>query len=93
MKKGMTNNTMEKLQNKLQNTVAILMDERSMLSQIILGLVEHTVVRSAHECGHSREDWGGVPVMVLFGDDYQLPSIGNSDATNIPQLKKNGGTK
>jgi hypothetical protein len=38
-KKGMTNSTMEKLQNKLQNTVAIIMDERSMLSQIILGLV------------------------------------------------------
>jgi septin family protein len=29
MKKGMTNGTMEKLQKKLQNTVAILMDERS----------------------------------------------------------------
>jgi hypothetical protein len=31
--------------------------------------------------------------MVLFRDDDQLPSIGNSGATNIPQLKKNGGTK
>jgi hypothetical protein len=31
--------------------------------------------------------------MVLFGDYYQLPSINNSDATNIPQLNKNGGTK
>jgi hypothetical protein len=47
-KKGMTNRTMEKLQKKLQNTVVILMDERSMLSQIILGLVEHAVARSAH---------------------------------------------
>jgi hypothetical protein len=47
MKKGMTNSTMEKLQNKLQNNVAILMDEMSMLSQIILGLVEHVVARSS----------------------------------------------
>jgi hypothetical protein len=45
MKKGMTNSTMEKLQKKLQNTVAIIMDERSMLSQIILGLVEQAVAR------------------------------------------------
>jgi hypothetical protein len=53
MKKGMTKSTMEKLQKKLQNTVAIMMDERSMLSQIILGLVEKAVARSAHQCGHS----------------------------------------
>jgi hypothetical protein len=84
MKKGMTNSTMEKLQKKLQNTVAIIMDERSMMSQIILGLVEQAVARSAHECGHSGEDWGGIPVMILFGDDYQLPPIGNGGATNIP---------
>jgi hypothetical protein len=93
MKKGMTNSTMEKLQKKLQNTVGIMMDERSMLSQIILGLVEQAVARSAHECGHSGEDWGGIPAMILFGDDYQLPSIGNGGATNIPQLNKNSGTK
>jgi hypothetical protein len=52
MKKGMTNSTIEKLQKKLQNTIAIMMDERSMLSQIILGLVEQAVAMSAHECGH-----------------------------------------
>jgi hypothetical protein len=74
----------EKKQKKLQN-----MDERSTLSQIILGLVKHAAARSAHECGHSGEDWGGIPVMVLFGDAYQLPSIGNAGATNIPQINKN----
>jgi hypothetical protein len=37
MKKGMTSITMDKLQKKLQNTVAIMMYERSMMSQIILG--------------------------------------------------------
>jgi hypothetical protein len=68
-----------------------MMDERSMLSQIILGLVEQE--GSDHECGHSGEDWGGIPVMILFGDDYQLPSIGNGGATNIPQLNKNSGMK
>jgi hypothetical protein len=31
--------------------------------------------------------------MVLFADDYQLSSIGNSGTTNIPQLNKNGGLK
>jgi hypothetical protein len=31
--------------------------------------------------------------MILFGDDYQLPYLGNGGATNIPQLNKNSGTK
>jgi hypothetical protein len=52
MKKGMTNSTMEKLQKTLRNTVAIMMDEGSVLSQIILRLVEQAVARSAHEYGH-----------------------------------------
>jgi hypothetical protein len=93
MTNGMAHNTMEKLQKKLQNTAVILMDERSMLSQIILGLIEQAVAWTANECGYSGEDWGGIPVMVLFGDDYQLPSIGNGGATNITQLNKNAGTK
>jgi hypothetical protein len=90
---GMTNSTMEKLQKKLQNTVAIMMDERSMLSKIILGFFEQAVAMSAQECGHSGEDWGGIPVMILLGYDYQLPSIGNGGATNIPQLNTNNSTK
>jgi hypothetical protein len=93
MKKGITNSTIEKLQKKLQKTVVILMDERSMLSKIILDLVEQAVARSAHECGYSGEDWGGIALMILFGDDYQLLSIGNGGATTIPQLNKNIGTK
>jgi hypothetical protein len=66
MKKGMTNSTMEKLQKKLQNMVAIMMYERSVLSQIILGLVEQAVARSDHECRHSGEDWGGIPLMICL---------------------------
>jgi hypothetical protein len=93
MKKGMTNSTMEKLQKKLQNMVAIMMDERLIMSQIILGLVEQAVARSTHEYGNYGEDWGGILVMILFGDDYQLPSICNGGATNIPQLNENIGTK
>jgi hypothetical protein len=78
---------MKKLQKKLQNMVATLMDERSMLSQMTLRLVEQAVTRSAQECGHSGEDWGedrdDILVIILFGDDYQIPSLGNSGATKI----------
>jgi Cdc6-like AAA superfamily ATPase len=74
---NMTKMTQEQLKKKIQNTIAILMDERSMLSQLILGVAKKSVARTAHEYGYSSEEWGGIPIIVLFGDDYQLPAIGN----------------
>jgi hypothetical protein len=75
--KGMSKSNMENLEKKLQNTVAILTDKRSMLSQMIMGLVEQAVARSDHECGHACghacEGGGGIPVIILFGDEDQLP--------------------
>jgi hypothetical protein len=38
MKKEMTKRTQEQLNKNLQNTIAILMNERSMLSQMNFGL-------------------------------------------------------
>jgi hypothetical protein len=69
------------------------MEERSMFSQMIIGLVKQAVSRSAHECGHSVEDWDGTPLMILFGDDYQAPSIGNAGAINKPKINKSSSTK
>jgi hypothetical protein len=67
-----------------------MMDERSMLSQMILGLAEKAFARTSHECGHSSEDWGGgVPVMVLFGDDHQLAAIGDSGNQYTPAQQQN----
>jgi hypothetical protein len=57
-----------------------------VLSQIALGLVEQVVANATHECGHSKEDWRGICVTILFSDDYLLYSIRNSGATNIPQI-------
>eukprot|EP00985_Skeletonema_marinoi_P025182 scaffold18242_cov174-Skeletonema_marinoi.AAC.1 len=50
-----------------------MLDERSMLnSQVVFGAEEH--VRECVYNGHNaRERWGGVPVVLFFGDDYQLP--------------------
>jgi hypothetical protein len=58
MQNEMMKRTQERLLKNLQNAIAILMDERSMLGQLILGLAERSVARTAHECGHSSEYWG-----------------------------------
>ena len=62
----------EALMNKLKTTVAAVLDKRSMISQNVLGKTEENVRIIAHGGGHNHEDWGGIPVVVLFGDDYQL---------------------
>jgi hypothetical protein len=47
-------------------------------------LLEEAIAKKAHECGHAREDWGILPVVIMFGDDYQLPAMGKPGATRIP---------
>jgi len=61
------------LNEKLSELLVFMLDERSMLnSQVVFGAEEH--VRECVYNGHNaRERWGGVPVVLFFGDDYQLP--------------------
>jgi hypothetical protein len=80
----MSNWKVQDLQKRLQTTITLLVDEISMLSQEIVALLEEAVAKTGHESGHAREDWGGLPVVKMFGDDYQLPAMGNPGATSIP---------
>jgi len=43
-----------------------------MVSQWVLGSAEMNIRSTAHGGGHGNEDWGGIPVVILFGDDFQL---------------------
>jgi hypothetical protein len=54
----MSNSKVQDLQKRLQTTIALLVDERSMLIQEIVALLEEAVAKTAHECGYAREDWG-----------------------------------
>jgi hypothetical protein len=49
-----------------------MIDEQSMLSSIILAITERNVRECVFKGQNSKEIWGGVPVVLLFGDDYQL---------------------
>ena len=73
--KQMSTKEQEYLGNMLQSTIALFFDERSLISQSALGSSEINISKVAHNGGHESEDWGGVPIVVIFGDDYQLPSI------------------
>jgi hypothetical protein len=47
-------------------------DERSMLSSKVLAAAERNTRHSVYKGQNSGEIWGGVPVVLLYGDDYQL---------------------
>jgi hypothetical protein len=63
------------LLKKFARTVAIVIDERSMLEADKFGCVKHYMDECAHG-GITNKDWGGVPIVILVGDDYQIPPIG-----------------
>jgi AAA domain len=63
------------LQQKFAQTVAIVIDERSMVEADKLGCVKHYMNQCAHG-GMTEMEWGSIPAVILVGDDYQLPPIG-----------------
>ncbi len=70
--KKVTGTALENLQERLKHLLCLIIDERSMLSSKVLAAAERNVRHSVHKCQNSGEIWGGVPVVLLFGDDYQL---------------------
>jgi len=67
-----------------------------MISQRVLGSTEMNVRATAHGGGHENKDWGGIPVIVLFGDDYQLTppcdegAIDSFTSSGNSNITKNG---
>ena len=43
-----------------------------MLSSKVLGAAERKIRKTVYNGQNSQEIWGGVPAVLLFGDDYQL---------------------
>lgn len=73
--KEMTAGQRQNLVASFRRTVAVIGDERSLLQSSVLGAFERNVASTAHGGGHSREAFGGIPLVVLIGDDGQLPPV------------------
>ncbi len=66
---------LKRIKQKLGKVVALIIDERSMLSSAVLAMMEHHCKLGAYRGQKCDQEWGGIPVVILVGDDYQLPSI------------------
>lgn len=67
--------TLKTLISKLDNTVALIIDERSMVLALLLGTMEAYCRQAAFKGTKRHLSWGGLPMVILVGDDYQLPPI------------------
>jgi hypothetical protein len=73
MEGRLSNKARDFLMKRLKRNIAVLFDERSMISLQTLGEAALNIAYTAHGGGHSDEQLGGIPVAILFGDDCQLP--------------------
>ena len=65
----------KRLQSQFGNIVALIIDERSLLSSELLSKMEHHASTTFHKGQNEGALWGKVPTVLLVGDDFQLPSI------------------
>lgn len=70
----------KKLMDSFHNLVALIIDERSLLGSKLLGTLCQSVTETTYSGYLKHKDWGGVPIVILVGDDYQLPPVAGSGA-------------
>ena len=78
--KPLTELKKEKLKEQLERLLVLVIDERSMISSKILAAAERNVRECIYNGQNSTELWGGLPVVLLFGDDYQLMPVNKDGA-------------
>ena len=70
--KDLTAEKQEELSVQLRNLLMLIIDERSMISSALLAAAERNVRHCAFGRQNRDELWGGIPAVLIFGDDYQL---------------------
>ncbi len=69
---NITQKVEDKLLDRLTNPLCLFIDKRSMLSSKVLGAAERNIHQTVYNGQNNQEIWGGVPAVIIFGDDYQL---------------------
>ena len=74
----------------------VMIDEGSMLSSELLAATERNIRQCAFKGHNQSEYWGGIPSVLIFGDNCQLPPVcanGAIDAHKEKQASTQTSTK
>ena len=58
--------------------LVLIINERTMTEAEILACLENYAKYSVHQGMNTDTEWGGISIVILLGDDGQLPAIKNS---------------
>ena len=72
----------DELKEKLQHLLMLGIDERNMISSGLLDAAEKNIRQCVYGGQNQTELWGGVPIILLFGDDYQLFPVTEEGSIN-----------
>ena len=78
------------LQAKFKHLLCLIIDERSLLTSKLLGSTAQIISETIFDGCNIDEILGGLPVIILTGDDYQLPGM-SEGAFQV--LTNTGGSK
>ena len=67
----------ERMKNELKHLAMIIIDERSMVDCKTLRRVERNIKQTIYQGRNELFSWGAIPVVLVLGDDYQLPPVKN----------------
>jgi hypothetical protein len=72
---GISNKTLLELKKTFGNTQCLIIDERSLLSSKVIARMEFNCRHSVHNGQMASKSWGNIPIVIIIGDDYQLPPV------------------
>ena len=77
----------QELTRRLKDVLCLIIDERSMLESKFLGNTERIISKFVYNGkGLLHHSWGGIPVVIIAGDDYQLSGRGEGAHSALPQF-------
>lgn len=71
----MPENQRRDLMERNRNLMCAIVDERGLLSSTVLGKMENNLRQTIYKGRNSNVPWGNIPIIIVIGDDYQLPSV------------------
>jgi hypothetical protein len=82
--------TRERLLKRCKHLLCLIVDERSLLSSKMLGTTAQVISEVIFDGSTANEFFGGIPVVLLVGDDYQLPG---QEEGALTALSRVGGSR